>query len=838
MFTWNMQYISKSRLVETFNQLQLDCAKGDILIRIHTAIHLEKEAVDLAKFIKGLVPGVHIIGSSTKAVINKGKLLKNQCVISVSQMSGSKIQTSICNYKNEDDFLSGEELCKKVFSGIANEDTRLALCFVSADYPDCYSFVESANRLFPGLKLTGGTVNVSERVAGKLEDSGFVFDETGWTNEGVIAATISGKDFECRSSYVTGAQTIGEDLTITETMDNYILAVNNVKTMKVFGQGIGGELMEHTKLLKLFPYVYSEYPDIPFYVEIEDGKIKANHIVKDGSKFKRSYIYDRKIIDDNRILFNRIENFDKAETIFAYTSAIRSEIYQNCAKWELSPYENTNMCGCSTECEFVISKGKNSYGSCAFSVTVMGESSYVQQYNPYAFTYTDTLAQDNGELLDFLYATEEKLIRNNNTEAAKSIRSFISDCEVRVLTAEELDIPNGAALNMDMKLKGIDRVCMINVPDNVSLHAAFPDDLIDKTFKNYFGKLVKFAEARRFNVYQIRDWLFGIGVSSSMFGLSEFIEEMRLLQLELFEVNEDYIALVPIFCVLDDCTPENLMYSYYSAMMETTQKNLQFYIHDASSGLMNEENIRERYHIVNVINYAIAHDTVIPYYQGIHDNVNDTIHHYESLMRLVDETGKIYYPGTFFDVARSFGLLYDSISGIMIKKVFEKFKNIPDKSVSINLSYRDIMNKSLTGYIFDFLASVEHPENFVFEILESEDIENYDDMLAFVDKIHEFGGKISVDDFGSGYSNLQHIVRINLDYLKIDGSIVKRCCDDEQSANLIALISGWKRLSGKKMKIIAEFVENENIQNLLMDFNIDYSQGYLFSKPAPDLIEE
>ena len=839
MFTWNMQYISKSRLAETFAQLGLDTAKGDILVRIHSAIHLEKEAVDLARFIKSLVPGVHIIGNSTKAVISKGKLLKNQCVISVSQMSGSTVKTSICDYKNiSGEEYTGEELFKKLFDGIADAKTGLALCFMTPGYSDCYDFIESSNKLRPNMVITGGVVNVSERVAGKLEENGFVFDENGWTNMGVAAATISGTGFECQSSYITGVQTIGDDMTITEAEENCILSVNNVKTMKVFGQGIGGELVEHSRLLKLFPYVYSDFPDIPFYVTIKNGRILANHKIHAGRKFRRAYIYDRKIIDDNRMLFNRIENFDKAETIFAYTAAIRSEIYSNCAKWELSPYENTNICGCSTDGEFVLSKDRNTFSSCALTITVLGEASYVQQYNPYAFAYTDTLAQDNDELLDFLYSTEEKLIRNDNTEVAKSIRGFIKDCELRLLTADELDIPNGAALNMDMKLNGIDRVCMINVPDNVSLRTAFPDEMIDKTFKNYFGKIVKFAQMRNLAVYDIKDWLFAIGASSSMFALSEFIDDMKLLQSELFEVNEEFIALVPIFCVLDGCTPESLMYSYYSSMIESSQKNLQFYVRDAGSGLMNEENIRERYHIVNVINYAIANDTVIPYYQGIHDNKNDSIHHYESLMRLVDENGKIYYPGAFFDVARSFGLLYDSISGIMIRKVFEKFKNITDKSVSINLSYRDIKNKALTTYIFEFLASVENPGNFVFEILESEDIENYDDMIDFVNKIHEFGGKISIDDFGSGYSNLQHIVRINLDYLKIDGSIVKRCCDDEQSANLIALLAGWKRLSGKKMQIIAEFVENEDIQKLLMDFNIDYSQGYLFSKPAPGLLDE
>ena len=70
MFTWNIQYISKARLAEAFGQLMLDSSKGDILIRIHTAIHLEEEAVDLAKFIANLVPGAHIFGTSTSAIIS------------------------------------------------------------------------------------------------------------------------------------------------------------------------------------------------------------------------------------------------------------------------------------------------------------------------------------------------------------------------------------------------------------------------------------------------------------------------------------------------------------------------------------------------------------------------------------------------------------------------------------------------------------------------------------------------------------------------------------------------------------------------------------------------
>ena len=88
MFTWNYQYISKARLATSLEQMGLQPEKGDILIRIHTAIHLQDDAVELARFIKTIVPEAKIVGTSTSAVINRGKLAMNQCVISVTQMNG------------------------------------------------------------------------------------------------------------------------------------------------------------------------------------------------------------------------------------------------------------------------------------------------------------------------------------------------------------------------------------------------------------------------------------------------------------------------------------------------------------------------------------------------------------------------------------------------------------------------------------------------------------------------------------------------------------------------------------------------------------------------------
>ena len=250
---------------------------------------------------------------------------------------------------------------------------------------------------------------------------------------------------------------------------------------------------------------------------------------------------------------------------------------------------------------------------------------------------------------------------------------------------------------------------------------------------------------------------------------------------------------------------------------------------------LDEESMREKYHMVNVVNYAIAHDKIIPYFQGIYDNKSKSINHYESLMRLEDENGRIYYPAEFLDVARNFGHLYDSLSKTMIKKVFDIFKDVKDKSVSINLGIRDIKNPEITEFIYDFMASAKYPQNFIFEILENEDIDEYDILVAFVDRIHALGGLISIDDFGSGYSNLQHLMSIHSDYIKIDGSIIRHCCENDESERLVALIVGWKDISTREIAIVAEYVENSGIQEKMTRFGIDYSQGYLFSKPSPDI---
>ena len=79
------------------------------------------------------------------------------------------------------------------------------------------------------------------------------------------------------------------------------------------------------------------------------------------------------------------------------------------------------------------------------------------------------------------------------------------------------------------------------------------------------------------------------------------------------------------------------------------------------------------------------------------------------------------------------------------------------------------------------------------------------------------------------------MLSIHTDYLKIDGSIVRKCCESSEAELLITLIMGFKKMSSQKIRVVAEFVENQAIQKTLLKHGIDYSQGYLFSRPTPDI---
>jgi PAS domain S-box-containing protein len=229
----------------------------------------------------------------------------------------------------------------------------------------------------------------------------------------------------------------------------------------------------------------------------------------------------------------------------------------------------------------------------------------------------------------------------------------------------------------------------------------------------------------------------------------------------------------------------------------------------------------------NKLRHAIESDKLVPYYQAIVNNKTGKWEKYESLVRMIDEDEKVITPFLFLEIAKR-TKYYETLTKTVIKKSFDTFKN-SDKEFSINLTIKDIMNLDMQEYIFDLLQSYNIGKQLVFEIVESEGIEEYEDVLKFIDNVKKQGCKIAIDDFGSGYSNFNYLLKLQADYIKIDGSLIKNIDTDINAKVLVKTIVNF----AKELNIltIAEYVENSTIYEIVKEIGIDYSQGYFFSQP-------
>ncbi len=215
------------------------------------------------------------------------------------------------------------------------------------------------------------------------------------------------------------------------------------------------------------------------------------------------------------------------------------------------------------------------------------------------------------------------------------------------------------------------------------------------------------------------------------------------------------------------------------------------------------------------------------YYQGIHEASTQEIYEYEALIRIIDVDGSVISPYSFLEIAKK-SRLYVHITDFVIRKIFEQLLTTPYR-YSINLSIDDILNPKVQTMIYELLTEHSVGERLIFELLEGEGIENYQEVSEFITRVKEYGCQVAIDDFGTGYSNFAHIMKLNVDFIKIDGSLIKRLDLDLSAQDIVRTIVEFAhRLN---IKTVAEFVSSKDIYDECKELGIDYLQGYYLSEP-------
>jgi diguanylate cyclase (GGDEF)-like protein len=243
------------------------------------------------------------------------------------------------------------------------------------------------------------------------------------------------------------------------------------------------------------------------------------------------------------------------------------------------------------------------------------------------------------------------------------------------------------------------------------------------------------------------------------------------------------------------------------------------------------EGIEERYKtnlaMSAQIRQALIEHRVVCQYQPIVNCKTGLTNKYETLVRIQREDGTLIPPNDFLPIAQK-TKLYSKITQEVIYQACHTFSKRTEH-FSINLSNSDIIDPYIVSTIERILHQTGTAKRVVFEILESEGVENFEEVATFISRMKELGATIAIDDFGSGYSNFENILKLNIDYLKIDGSLIRTIDQSPRHRTVVASIVDFAHRIG--IETIAEFVSSEEILTIVTELGITYSQGYHTGKP-------
>ncbi len=314
-----------------------------------------------------------------------------------------------------------------------------------------------------------------------------------------------------------------------------------------------------------------------------------------------------------------------------------------------------------------------------------------------------------------------------------------------------------------------------------------------------------FEDLEKIDIIKIKNYIFDTIVSKQF----KLINNLHTIDID-----------ITIGCSKGD--DKNLKIFAEKALHNAKLNYINFMYYDSNlykNHFLNEE-------LLSTLHKNIDEKTVEPFFQPIQDNKSSTIVKYEALMRIFDKNGNVIMPQVFIEKSRKYRL-FNKLMELMILKVIDYIKQYKIH-VSINLDYNDILNPIMKNLLINNIKESDVGKYITIEILESKKINNYYLVNDFINDLKQHDIKIAIDDFGSGFSNYEHILNINTDYIKLDGSLIKKI-DEEIYYNLVKSIVQFCK--EQNIKTVAEFVSDLKILRYVKSLDIDYSQGYYISKP-------
>jgi diguanylate cyclase (GGDEF)-like protein len=389
---------------------------------------------------------------------------------------------------------------------------------------------------------------------------------------------------------------------------------------------------------------------------------------------------------------------------------------------------------------------------------------------------------------------------------------------------------NRFAFNQDKEKLTSPLVVLINIDRFKDINDVYGNSIGDEVLKLTAEFILEKAQLEKsfYDMYRIGGdefcLLFDTDAIEKIYNLVQNIQTELSTKEFLIHENEisvfTTIAINNIHPLLENA---DLTLKYLKA---NKTKKLEVYSHKLNLQKEAQNNVS----IIKTLRKALQEDRVIIYFQPIVSLKSNMVEKYEVLVRIIEQD-RILLPFEFLDIAKK-TILYQEITQVVIEKTMKTAALYPQYRFSINLSMDDIQNESLIKNLFAlFEKNIAVASRIDIELLETEYLEDIQKVKNFIDRIHSFGSLVLLDDYGSGFSNFSYFSDLEIDIVKIDGSIINEIAVNKRKLHMLEAIAQFCK--GMDLKNVAEFVDNAEIEKILKKLQIDYAQGYYYSKPIP-----
>ena len=390
------------------------------------------------------------------------------------------------------------------------------------------------------------------------------------------------------------------------------------------------------------------------------------------------------------------------------------------------------------------------------------------------------------------------------------------------------NLPNRNKLKKDLEENNMDLMALLDIDEFSTINDLFGEKIGDTILYELANKIRDYFNDDYY-VYRIEADKFAIVAKQNNQNVDDFYNLCKIfadkIEKESLLIDEDEIDInITIGIAQGDGARA---FKYSQRVINYARTKLQrIMIYNESFKIQQsfEENIKW----VKQLKIGFRENLFQAYFQPIVDTNTKVIHKYEALIRYITKDGVEIAPYNFINVAKK-TKLYPNIIKIVIQDAFKLIKN-KNKRVSVNISFDDIANEETTTFIYEILEQHKEYTKFLeFEILESEEISDFNEVSRFISEIKKFDCIVGVDDFGAGYSNFNLLTLLDIDFVKIDGSLIEKITTSKDLEIIVNTIANFSKEF--KVKTVAEYVSNEDIYNKIKELNIGYCQGYYFDRP-------